>query len=195
MEHDAPFDPSLDLSEPRAPVSAPLRPRTQALASAVRILVIDDEPSFVSGLTHLLRRDGYTVQTSPEFSLRIWLGKPTLGRACRKTLTEGHGMPLASLVSLSRSCFVVLLTPIPFASSVGPYQIPHELVQIVGENRPRPGHLSNVPQTFRGLVESIFVRLQVPMIPSVLPRSLRPSRGRLGNAPRPVALGLESRSV
>lgn len=64
MEHDVPFDPSLDLSEPRAPVPAPLRPRTQALASAVRILVIDDEPSFVSGLTQLLRRDGYTVDTA-----------------------------------------------------------------------------------------------------------------------------------
>src|SRR4030095_15308114 len=47
-----------------------------------------------------------------------------------------------------------------FASPVGPYQIPHELVQIVGEDRPRPGHLQCGPQTFRGLVESIFVRLQ-----------------------------------
>ena len=64
MEHDVPFDPSLDLSEPRAPVSAPLRPRTPALAAAGRILVIDDEPSFVSGLTQLLRRDGYTVDTA-----------------------------------------------------------------------------------------------------------------------------------
>ena len=114
MEHDVPFDPSLDLSEPRAPVSAPLRPRTQALASAVRILVIDDEPSFVSGLTHLLRRDGYTVQTSLEFSLRIWLGKPTLGRACRKTPLRVMGCLLPLSCLSPEAVFVVLLTPIPF---------------------------------------------------------------------------------
>src|SRR5262249_62167838 len=66
---------------------------------------------------------------------------------------------LPSCLSTAVVC-VVFLSQFLVASPVGPYQIPHELVQIVGEDRPGTGHLQRVPQTFLGLVEPIFVRLQ-----------------------------------
>ena len=80
-----------------------------------------------------------------------------------------------------------------FASPVDPYQIPHELVPIVGEDRPGPGHLQRVPQTFRGFVEPIFVRLQGANDAFGLAAlaSDRLADG-LGNAPSPVALGLDA---
>ena len=102
-------------------------------------------------------------------------------------------MPRLSGVSLQKLFFVVLLTPIPFCLTCWPVPNPHELVQIVGEERPRPGHLQRVPQTFRGLVESIFVRLQGANDPfglAALASDL--VADGLGNAPRPVALGLDA---
>jgi CheY-like chemotaxis protein len=41
-----------------------LKGATMALQPPVKILLIDDEPGFVSGLAGLLRRDGYTVDTA-----------------------------------------------------------------------------------------------------------------------------------
>jgi CheY-like chemotaxis protein len=32
--------------------------------TSLRVLVVDDEPSMLSGLTRVLQRDGYTVQTA-----------------------------------------------------------------------------------------------------------------------------------
>ena len=99
-------------------------------------------------------------------------------------------MPLASLQELFLWFYLVLFL---FASPVGPYQIPHELVQIVGKDRPGTGHLQRVPQTFCRLVEPIFVRLQGANDPFGLAAlaSDRLADG-LGNAPRPVALGLDA---
>ena len=77
-----------------------------------------------------------------------------------------------------------------FASPVGPYQIPHELVQIVGEDRLGTCHLQRLPQTFLGLVEPIFVRLQGANDPFGL-AALAADRlaDGLGNMPSPLPLG------
>ena len=64
MENDVHRDPACAPSVPGASVSAPRRLRPCALAPPGRILVIDDERSFVQGLAQLLRRDGYTVDTA-----------------------------------------------------------------------------------------------------------------------------------
>ena len=64
MEHAVPRDPSFDFPVPGATGSSSLRLQTCALDPPVRILVIDDERSFVSGLARILRRDGYTVDTA-----------------------------------------------------------------------------------------------------------------------------------
>jgi CheY-like chemotaxis protein len=47
-------------------VPAPPRLMTCVPDPLVRILVLDDEPGFVSALAHLLRRDGYTVDTADD---------------------------------------------------------------------------------------------------------------------------------
>ena len=64
MEHAVPRDPSFDFPVQGAPASSSLRLQACALDPPVRILVIDDERSFVSGLARILRRDGYTVDTA-----------------------------------------------------------------------------------------------------------------------------------
>ncbi|HEY5864613.1 MAG TPA: response regulator [Candidatus Tectomicrobia bacterium] len=64
MEHAVPRDPSCAFPGQGAPASASLRLQMCALDPPVRILVIDDEQSFVRGLAHILRRDGYTVDTA-----------------------------------------------------------------------------------------------------------------------------------
>jgi two-component system NtrC family sensor kinase len=64
MEHAVPRDPSFDVPVQGAPASSSLRLQACALDPPVRILVIDDERSFVSGLARILRRDGYTVDTA-----------------------------------------------------------------------------------------------------------------------------------
>ena len=64
MEHTVPRAPACDVPVPGTTASASLRLQTGALDPPVRILVIDDERSFVRGLAHLLRRDGYAVDTA-----------------------------------------------------------------------------------------------------------------------------------
>jgi CheY-like chemotaxis protein len=64
MEHAVPRDPSFDFPVQGAPASSSLRLQACALDPRVRILVIDDERSFVGGLARILRRDGYTVDTA-----------------------------------------------------------------------------------------------------------------------------------
>ena len=64
MEHAVPRDPSCDFPGQGATASASLRLQTCALDPPVRILVIDDERSFVRGLAQILRRDGYIVDTA-----------------------------------------------------------------------------------------------------------------------------------
>jgi len=61
MEKDV--HPSGDLPL-EAIVPAPLRLTRGVPAPPVRILVLDDTPGVVRGLAHLLRRDGYTVDTA-----------------------------------------------------------------------------------------------------------------------------------
>ena len=61
MEQAVPRDPSFDFSVQGVTASSSRRLPPRALKPPVRILVIDDERSFVSGLARLLRRDGYTV--------------------------------------------------------------------------------------------------------------------------------------
>ena len=63
MEQAVPRDPSFDVPVHGATASS-LRLQTCARDPPVRILVIDDERSFVSGLAQILRRDGYTVDTA-----------------------------------------------------------------------------------------------------------------------------------
>src|SRR4029453_11373884 len=107
---------------------------------------------------------------------------------------EGRGGCLLPLSCLSPELFLWFYLPrFLFASSVGPYQIPHEFVQIVGEDRPGTSHLQRVPQPFRGFVEPICVRLQGANDPFGFAAlaSDRLADG-LGNAPRPVALGLDA---
>src|SRR3954468_9927541 len=122
-----------------------------------------------------------------------FLTSPVL-RACRKTPLRVMGCLLAFLLPLYRNWFLWFFLPRAlFASPVDPYQIPHELVQIVGEDRPGAGHLQRVPQTFLGLVESIFVRLQGANDAFGLAALASDRRADgLGNAPRPVALGLDA---
>jgi len=76
------------------------------------------------------------------------------------------------------------------SSSGGLAQVPHQLVQIEGEDRPGTCHLQRLPQTFLGLVEPIFVRLQRANDPFGL-AALAPDRlaDGLGNVPRPWPLG------
>ena len=103
-------------------------------------------------------------------------------------------MPLGLfLASLQELCWWFYLPQFLVVSLVDPYQIPQKLVRIVGEDRPGTSHLQRVPQTFRGLVESLFVRLQGANDPFGLAAlaSDRLADG-LGNAPRPVALGLDA---
>jgi DNA-binding response OmpR family regulator len=64
MEHAVPRDPSCDVPVQGAPASSALRLQACALDPPGRILVIDDDRSFVSGLARILRRDGYTVDTA-----------------------------------------------------------------------------------------------------------------------------------
>ena len=47
------------------------RGETRAPHPPVRILLIDDEPSFVRALARLLRQDGHTVDTAPEGHLAL----------------------------------------------------------------------------------------------------------------------------
>ena len=105
------------------------------------------------------------------------------------------GCLLTSLLSLSRRslCCRFCLSRCRVPSPVGAYQIPHQLVQIVGEDRPGAGHLQRLPQTFLGLVEPIFVRLQGANDAFGL-AALAPDRlaDGLGNVPRPVAFGLDT---
>jgi two-component system NtrC family sensor kinase len=56
----APVSPS---TPPRVETCQPIRART--------ILVVDDEPSVIRGLTRLLRRDGHTVDTAPNGRLAL----------------------------------------------------------------------------------------------------------------------------
>ena len=80
-----------------------------------------------------------------------------------------------------------------FSLPVGSYHIPHQFVQIEREDRPRTGHLQRLPQTFLGLVEPIFVRLQGANDPcglaALAPDSLADG---LGNVLRPGAFGLDA---
>ena len=64
MEHAVSRDPSLDVPGQSVTASSALRLPPGAPKPPVRILVIDDEQSFVSGLSQILRRDGYTVDTA-----------------------------------------------------------------------------------------------------------------------------------
>ena len=64
MEQAGSRDPSFDFPVQGTTASSSLRLQTCALKPPVRILVIDDERSFVSGLAQILRRDGYTVDTA-----------------------------------------------------------------------------------------------------------------------------------
>src|SRR5882724_903704 len=64
MEQAGSRDPLLDFSVQGTTASSSLRLQPCALKPPVRILVIDDEGSFVGGLAQLLRRDGYTVDTA-----------------------------------------------------------------------------------------------------------------------------------
>src|SRR6266478_9031721 len=68
-----------------------------------------------------------------------------------------------------------------------------KLVQIAGEERPGTCHLQRLPQTFLGLVQPIFVRLQGANDPFRL-AALAPDRlvDGLGNVPRPCAFGLNA---
>ena len=79
------------------------------------------------------------------------------------------------------------------ASPVGPYQLPHQLVQIAGEHRPGTGHLQRLPQTFLGLIEPLCVRLQGANDPFAL-ATLAADRvaDGLGNVPCPLAFGLNA---
>jgi hypothetical protein len=100
------------------------------------------------------------------------------------------GLLLASLWELFlRFCLPRYL----FSSPVGPYQIPHQLVQIAGEDRPGTGHFQRLPQTFLGLVEPLCVRLQGANDPFGL-ATLAADRlaDGLRHAPRPVAFGLNA---
>src|SRR4029453_14002369 len=54
-----------------ATASSSLRLPTRAPDAPRRILVIDDEQSFRHGLTQLLRRDGYTVDTAANGGLAL----------------------------------------------------------------------------------------------------------------------------
>ena len=75
---------------------------------------------------------------------------------------EGNGGPSwpASCLSLG-AVLAVLPAPMPFLLPCRPgYEISHQFVQIEGEDRAGTCHLQRLPQTFLGLVESIFVRLQ-----------------------------------
>jgi DNA-binding response OmpR family regulator len=64
MTQDVPFNALCDLLGDGATASSSLRLPTSAPDASGRILVIDDERSFVSGLAQILRRDGYTVDTA-----------------------------------------------------------------------------------------------------------------------------------
>src|SRR6266446_541668 len=100
------------------------------------------------------------------------------------------GLPLASRRSL---CCRFCLPRCLVSSPVGPYQVPHQFVQIAGEERPGTCHLQRLPQTFFGLVEPIFVGLECPNDPFGF-AALAPDRlaDGLGNVPRPVAFGLDA---
>src|SRR3954447_26804132 len=107
---------------------------------------------------------------------------------------EGNGGPLGlPLVSLWELFWRFYLSRCLFSSPVGPYEISHQFVQIVGEERPGTCHLQRLPQTFLGLVEPIFVGLQGANDPFGL-AALAPDRlaDGLGNVPRPVAFGLDA---
>ena len=64
MEQAMSHDPSCDVPVQGATASSSLPLQPCALTPPVRILVIDDERSFVRGLARILRRDGYTVDTA-----------------------------------------------------------------------------------------------------------------------------------
>ena len=64
MEHAVSRDPSLDVPGQSVTASSALRLPPGAPKPPVRILVIDDERSFVRGLAQILRRDGYIVDTA-----------------------------------------------------------------------------------------------------------------------------------
>ena len=77
------------------------------------------------------------------------------------------------------------------SSLVGLYQIPPQLVQIAGEERPGTCHLQRLPQTFLGFVAPLLVRLQGADKPFGLAAlALDRLADGLGNAPRSLALGL-----
>jgi CheY-like chemotaxis protein len=71
MTHDVPLDACCDPRGEDATASAALRQPPRAPDTPGRILVIDDEQSFRHGLTQLLRRDGYTVDTAANGHLAL----------------------------------------------------------------------------------------------------------------------------
>jgi len=71
MTHDVPLDACCDPRVADATASSSLRLPTRAPDAPRRILVIDDEQSFRHGLTQLLRRDGYTVDTAANGDLAL----------------------------------------------------------------------------------------------------------------------------
>ena len=71
MTHDVPLDAFCDPRVEDATASSALRQPTRAPDAPRRILVIDDEQSFRHGLTQLLRRDGYTVDTAANGDLAL----------------------------------------------------------------------------------------------------------------------------
>ena len=107
---------------------------------------------------------------------------------------EGNRGILACLCPLDGSGFDSAVCADTFSSLPSrSYQVSHQFVQIEREDRPGASHLQRLPQTFLGLVEPIFVRLQGANDAFGL-ATFAPDRltDGLGNVPRPLALGLDA---
>jgi hypothetical protein len=107
---------------------------------------------------------------------------------------EGNRGILACLCPLDGSGFDSSVCSDAFSSLPGgSYQVSHQFVQIEREDRPGASHLQRLPQTFLGLVEPVFVRLQGANDAfGLAPFAAHRLADGLGNVPRPVALGLNA---
>src|SRR5918992_5900881 len=114
-----------------------------------------------------------------------------LYRACRRIHWRSFGPPFLSFpsASLLYGDFVPFVSVAPLAGQCP--QIPHQFVEVEGQDRPWPRHLQRLPKTFFGFVEWVpvaFQRANASFGPTPLAAYLLPDC--LGNRPRPLAFGL-----
>lgn len=149
----------LQALRPTAPPALTAEPPTRPLANAVgalRILVVDDEPSTLLLLKRVLERSGHQVETAEdaEVALMALRARPPDVLVTDKNLPRMSGLELlTSARELQPALAVMLITAVPDAAAVGQSKIDFYL--------PKPFRkLSDVEDGVRAAVEHRKATLQ-----------------------------------